>query len=163
MVHSGSIGLDVMVAYALFVQRFFEPIRALVMQYAMMQRAMTAGMRIFELLDVEPDLVDAPNAKPLPPIQGRVRFDNVSFQYVPAVQVLNNVSLEIPPGETLAIVGPTGAGKTTIVALVARFYDVTGGSITVDDHDIRDVMRSSLAGQMSLVLQEPFLYSRHRG
>ena len=159
MVHSGSIELGVMVAYALFVQRFFEPIRALVMQYAMMQRAMTAGMRIFELLDVEPDLVDVPNAKPLPPIQGRVRFDGVSFQYVPAVQVLNNVSLEIPPGETLAIVGPTGAGKTTIVALVARFYDVTGGSIKVDDHDIRNVTRSSLAGQMSLVLQEPFLYS----
>ena len=159
MVHSGSIGLDVMVAYALFVQRFFEPIRALVMQYAMMQRAMTAGMRIFELLDVQPDLVDAPNAKPLPPIKGHVRFDDVSFQYVPAVQVLKNLSLEIPPGETLAIVGPTGAGKTTIVALVARFYDVTGGRITVDDHDIRDVTRSSLAGQMSLVLQEPFLYS----
>ena len=159
MVHSGSIGLDVMVAYALFVQRFFEPIRALVMQYAMMQRAMTAGMRIFELLDVQPDLVDAPNAKPLPPIKGHVRFDDVSFQYVPEVQVLKNLSLEIPPGETLAIVGPTGAGKTTIVALVARFYDVTGGRITVDDHDIRDVMRSSLAGQMSLVLQEPFLYS----
>ena len=159
MVHGGELELGVMVAFALFVQRFFEPIRALVMQYAMMQRAMTAGMRIFELLDVQPDLVDAPNAKPLPPIKGHVRFDNVSFQYVPEVQVLKNLSLEIPPGETLAIVGPTGAGKTTIVALVARFYDVTGGRITVDDHDIRDVMRSSLAGQMSLVLQEPFLYS----
>ena len=159
MVHGGELELGVMVAFALFVQRFFEPIRALVMQYAMMQRAMTAGMRIFELLDVQPDLVDAPNAKPLPPIKGHVRFDDVSFQYVPEVQVLKNLSLEIPPGETLAIVGPTGAGKTTIVALVARFYDVTGGRITVDDHDIRDVMRSSLAGQMSLVLQEPFLYS----
>ena len=159
MVHGGELELGVMVAFALFVQRFFEPIRALVMQYAMMQRAMTAGMRIFELLDVQPDLVDAPDAKPLPPIKGHVRFDNVSFQYVPEVQVLKNLSLEIPPGETLAIVGPTGAGKTTIVALVARFYDVTGGRITVDDHDIRDVMRSSLAGQMSLVLQEPFLYS----
>ena len=159
MVHGGELELGVMFAFALFVQRFFEPIRALVMQYAMMQRAMTAGMRIFELLDVQPDLVDAPDAKPLPPIKGRVRFNNVSFHYVPAVQVLNNVSLEIPPGETLAIVGPTGAGKTTIVALVSRFYDVTGGSITVDDHDIRDVTRSSLAGQMSLVLQEPFLYS----
>ena len=159
MVHGGELELGVMVAFALFVQRFFEPIRALVMQYAMMQRAMTAGMRIFELLDVQPDLVDAPDAKPLPPIKGHVRFDDVSFQYVPEVQVLKRLSLEIPPGETLAIVGPTGAGKTTIVALVARFYDVTGGRITVDDHDIRDVTRSSLAGQMSLVLQEPFLYS----
>ena len=159
MEQNGDLALGTMVAFALYVQRFFEPIRALVMQYAMMQRAMTAGMRIFELLDVKPDLVDAPDAKALPPIRGRVSFDNVSFHYIPGVQVLDGVSLNIPPGETLAIVGPTGAGKTTIVALVARFYDVTEGRITVDGHDLRDVTRSSLAGQMSLVLQEPFLYS----
>ena len=159
MEQSGSLELGTMVAFALFVQRFFEPIRALVMQYAMMQRAMTAGMRIFELLDVEPDLVDAPDAETLPTIKGHVRFENVSFSYIPNVQVLDDVSLEIPPGETLAVVGPTGAGKTTMVALTSRFYDVTGGRITVDGYDIRGITRSSLAGQMGLVLQEPFLYS----
>lgn len=159
MEQSGSLELGTMVAFALFVQRFFEPIRALVMQYAMMQRAMTAGMRIFELLDVQPDLLDAPDAKALPKINGQVRFNHVSFSYTPDVQVLQDLSLDIPAGESLAIVGPTGAGKTTIVALVARFYEVTHGSITVDGYDIREVTRPSLAGQMSLVLQEPFLYS----
>jgi ATP-binding cassette subfamily B protein len=159
MVQSGSLELGTLVAFVLYVQRFFEPIRALVMQYAMMQRAMTAGMRIFELLDVKPDLVDAPDAEVLPPIKGHVQFDHVSFAYIPEVQVLKDLSLDIPPGETLAIVGPTGAGKTTIVALVARFYDITQGRITVDGYDLRDITRSSLAGQMSLVLQEPFLYS----
>jgi ATP-binding cassette subfamily B protein len=159
MEQSGSLELGTMVAFVLYVQRFFEPIRALVMQYAMMQRAMTAGMRIFELLDVQPDLVDAPKAETLPSIEGRVNFDHVSFSYNPEVKVLDDVSLNIAPGETMAIVGPTGAGKTTMVALVARFYDITQGRITVDGYDIRDVTRSSLTNQMSLVLQEPFLYS----
>ena len=159
MEQSGSLELGTMVAFALFVQRFFEPIRALVMQYAMMQRAMTAGMRIFELLDVQAELVDAPDAENLPSIKGHVQFDHVSFSYNPEVPVLDDVSLDIAPGETMAIVGPTGAGKTTIVALVARFYDVTQGRITVDGYDLRDITRSSLTSQMSLVLQEPFLYS----
>ena len=159
MEQSGALELGTMAAFALFVQRFFEPIRALVMQYAMMQRAMTAGMRIFELLDVQPDLVDKPDARNLPPIKGHVKFDHVSFSYNPEVPVLNDVSVEVAPGESMAIVGPTGAGKTTMVALVTRFYDVSGGSITVDGHDLRDITRSSLASQMSLVLQEPFLYS----
>ena len=159
MEQTGSLELGTMVTFALLVQRFFEPIRALVMQYAMMQRAMTAGMRIFELLDVQPDLVDKPDAQALPPIRGHVKFDQVSFSYNPEVQVLDDVSVEVAPGESMAIVGPTGAGKTTMVALVTRFYDVSRGSITVDGHDLRDITRSSLAGQMSLVLQEPFLYS----
>ena len=159
MEQSGSLELGTMVAFALLVQRFFEPIRALVMQYAMMQRAMTAGMRIFELLDVQPDLVDKPDAQTLPPIKGHVKFDHVSFSYIPDVQVLDDVSVEIAPGESMAIVGPTGAGKTTMVALITRFYDVAHGSIAVDGYDLRDITRSSLAGQMSLVLQEPFLYS----
>ena len=159
MEQSGSLELGTMVAFALLVQRFFEPIRALVMQYAMMQRAMTAGMRIFELLDVQPDLIDKPDAQTLPPIKGHVKFDHVSFSYIPDVQVLDDVSVEIAPGESMAIVGPTGAGKTTMVALITRFYDVAHGSIAVDGYDLRDITRSSLAGQMSLVLQEPFLYS----
>jgi len=100
MVQTDTLELGTLVAFTLFVQRFFEPIRALVMQYAMMQRAMTAGMRIFELLDVEPDLVDASEATTLPPIKGRVQFDHVSFQYLPNVPVLDTVSLDIPPGKT---------------------------------------------------------------
>ena len=159
MEQTGSLELGTMVAFALLVQRFFEPIRALVMQYAMMQRAMTAGMRIFELLDVQPDLVDKPDAESLPSIKGHVKFDHVSFSYNPDVLVLDDVSVEVAPGESMAIVGPTGAGKTTMVALVTRFYDVGEGSITVDGYDLRDITRSSLASQMSLVLQEPFLYS----
>jgi ATP-binding cassette subfamily B protein len=159
MEQDGSLQLGTMVGFALYVQRFFEPIRALVMQYAMMQRAMTAGMRIFELLDVEPELVDSPSALTLPPIQGKVEMKNVSFHYAPSVEVLHNVSLDIEPGQRVAIVGRTGAGKSTIVALMARFYDVTDGSIQVDGYDIRDIKRATLANQISMVLQEPFLFS----
>ena len=159
MEQTGQLELGTMVAFALYVQRFFEPIRALVMQYAQMQRAMTAGMRIFELLDVEPSLVDSPTAKALPPIKGEVSLNQVRFSYNEGVEVLHGLDLHIAPGETAAIVGPTGAGKTSLVALVARFYDVSEGSITVDGFDIRDITRSSLASQMSMVLQEPFLYS----
>ena len=159
MEQGGSLEVGTLVAFTLYVQRFFEPISALVMQYAMMQRAMTAGMRIFELLDVKPDLVDAPDAENLPPIRGELKLEHVSFSYSPEVEVLHDVSLDIAPGETLAVVGPTGAGKTSLVALIARFYDVSQGRITVDGHDLRDITRSSLASQMSMVLQEPFLYS----
>ncbi len=159
MEQSGSLELGTMVAFALFVQRFFEPIRALVMQYAQMQRAMVAGMRIFELLDIKPEIVDSPTAEELPPIKGRLNFNNVSFSYLPDVPVLDDLSLEVSPGQTLAIVGPTGAGKSTIVSLVARFYDVKSGSVTVDGYDVRNITHESLAKQMSMVLQEPFLYS----
>ena len=123
MEQTGQLELGTMVAFALYVQRFFEPIRALVMQYAQMQRAMTAGMRIFELLDVEPSLVDSPTAKALPPIKGEVSLNQVRFSYNEGVEVLHGLDLHIAPGETAAIVGPTGAGKTSLVALVARFYD----------------------------------------
>ena len=125
----------------------------------MLQRAMTAGMRIFELLDVQPEIFDSPNAKELPSIKGRLNFRNVSFSYLPNVPVLHDLTLAIPPGETLAVVGPTGAGKSTIVSLVARLYDVKDGSVTVDGFDVRDITHASLAKQMSMVLQEPFLYS----
>ena len=159
MEQSGSLELGTMVAFALFVQRFFEPIRALVMQYAQMQRAMVAGMRIFELLDVQPEIIDSPTAKTLPPIKGLLNFNQVSFAYLPDVPVLDNLTLEVLPGKTLAIVGPTGAGKSTIVSLVARFYEVTSGSVTVDGYNVKHITHESLAKQMSMVLQEPFLYS----
>ena len=107
----------------------------------------------------KPEVVDSPKAADLPPIKGRLNFNNVSFSYLPDVPVLDDLSIEVSPGQTLAIVGPTGAGKSTIVSLVARFYDVKSGSVTVDGYDVRNITHESLAKQMSMVLQEPFLYS----
>ena len=120
---------------------------------------MASGARIFELLDIKPEMNDKPDATELPLVKGEVVFDNVSFGYTPETEVLHNINLVIKPGQNVALVGLTGAGKTSLVALMHRFYDVTDGAIRVDGHDIRDVTRESLAGQMSMVLQEPFLYS----
>ena len=155
----GSLEPGVLVAFALYIQRFFEPVRHLTMQYSQLQRAMAAGVRIFEVLDLEPEVKDDPDAEELPPIQGEIRFENVYFHYVPGIDVLENVNLYIRPGENVAIVGSTGAGKSTLVTLIPRFADVTQGRILVDGYDIRKVPRRSLAGQMSMVLQEPYLFS----
>jgi ATP-binding cassette subfamily B protein len=159
MVFRGELGVEILVIFFLYVQRFFEPVRALTMQYTQFQRAMASGTRIFELLDVVPDLADRPGAINMPPLKGQISYQDVSFQYIPGNPVLQDVNLEINPGQTVAFVGPTGAGKTTLVSLTERFYDVTGGRILIDGYDIRDVTRQSLAKQMSIVLQEPFLYS----
>ena len=159
LVLRGEMEVGVLVAFALFIQRFFDPIRQITMQYSQLQRAMAAGSRIFELLDTPIELTDRPGAKPLPPIAGAIEYEDVHFSYVTERPVLRGVSLSIRPGEVVALVGPTGAGKTTMVALLSRFYDVTGGRITVDGHDLREVTRSSLARQMGTVLQEPFLFS----
>jgi ABC-type multidrug transport system fused ATPase/permease subunit len=148
-----------LVAFALWVQRFFEPIRQLTMQYSQLQRAMAAGVRIFELLDVQPDVQDAPDAPAMPTIKGDVIFDNVSFYYTPGIEVLKGINLHIRPCENVALVGSTGAGKSTLVTLLHRFADVTRGRIMIDGIDIRDVQRQSLVRQMSMVLQEPYLFS----
>ena len=159
MVFDGTLEVGLLVAFLLYVQRFFEPIRTLAMQYTQFQRAMASGARIFELLDLEPDMTDKSDATELPTIKGEVQYKNISFSYVPGVDVLQDINLHILPGQTVALVGMTGAGKTTMVSLLARFYDVTNGGITVDGYDLRDLRRESLARQMSMVLQEPFLYS----
>ena len=159
MAKGGTLEWGVLVAFALYIQRFFEPIRHLTMQYSMLQRAMAAGVRIFEVLDLEPEVKDDPNASELPKIQGEIKFEGVYFHYVPGVDVLKDVNLHIRPGENVAIVGSTGAGKSTMVTLIHRFADVTEGRILVDGYDLRDVTRNSLAGQMSMVLQEPYLFS----
>jgi ATP-binding cassette subfamily B protein len=151
--------IGVLVAFAFYIQRFFEPIRQLTMQYSQLQRAMAAGVRIFEVLDLKPEVEDDPEAPDLPEIGGEIEFEDVRFHYVPGVDVLHDVNLHISPGENVAIVGSTGAGKSTLVTLIARFADVTQGRILVDGHDIRHVTRRSLAGQMSMVLQEPYLFS----
>jgi ATP-binding cassette subfamily B protein len=149
----------VLVAFALYIQRFFEPIRHLTMQYSMLQRAMAAGVRIFQVLDLKPEVTDDPDAPDLQEIRGEVEFQDVRFHYVPGVDVLEDINLHIKAGENAAIVGSTGAGKSTLVTLIARFADVTEGRILVDGQDIRHVTRRSLAGQMSMVLQEPYLFS----
>ena len=159
MVKGDDLEWAVLLAFALWIQRFFEPVRHLTMQYSQLQRAMAAGVRSFEVLDLKPEVVDKPDAIELPEISGEIKFEDVSFQYVKDVEVLRAINLQIKPGENVALVGSTGAGKSTLVTLIHRFADVTNGRITVDGHDIRDVTRNSLVGQMSMVLQEPYLFS----
>jgi ATP-binding cassette subfamily B protein len=155
----GGLQVGVLLAFIMFLLRVFEPIRMMTMEFTQFQKAMASGARIFELLDMEPDLADRKDAEAMAPVQGRIEFRNVTFAYVPGIPVLEDINLTIEPGETVAFIGLTGAGKTSLVSLVQRFYDVTEGQVLVDGVDVRDVTRSSLAGQMSMVLQEPFLYS----
>lgn len=154
-----ALEVGTLAAFALWIQRFFEPIRQLTMQYSQLQRAMAAGVRIFEVLDLEPDINDKPDAITMPEVKGEIRYNNVMFHYVPGIDVLKNVNLHIKAGENVALVGSTGAGKSTLVNLLHRSADVTGGAITIDGHDLRDVKRQSLVHQMSMVLQEPYLFS----
>ncbi|MCH8196373.1 MAG: ABC transporter ATP-binding protein [Chloroflexi bacterium] len=155
----GSLEIGILVAFALYIQRFFDPIRTLTMQYTELQRAMASGARIFELLDTPAEVVDAPDAKELPAIKGEIRFEDVSHSYVAGVEVLHNINLHIRAGETVALVGETGAGKTTITALIARLYDVSSGRVTLDGYDVKEVTQVSLARRIGMVLQEPFLFS----
>ena len=155
----GGLEWGVMVVFPIWIQRFFEPIRNLTMQYSQLQRAMAAGVRIFEIIDLRPEVQDTPDAAEMPPIRGDVRYEGVSFHYVPGIDVLTDINLSIRPGETVALVGPTGAGKSTFVTLLTRFADVTKGRITVDGYDVNQVTRSSLVSQISMVLQEPYLFS----
>lgn len=159
LLQRGQLEWGVLIAFALWVQRAFEPIRQLTMQYSQLQRAMAAGVRIFELLDVRPEVEDAPHAPDMPPVVGEIVFDHVAFHYEPGVEVLSNINLHIRPGENVAVVGSTGAGKSTLVSLLLRFADVTQGRIAIDGCDIREVKRQSLVRQMSMVLQEPYLFS----
>jgi len=149
----------ILTSFTIYVTRFFDPIRDLVLQYTMLQRAMAGGERIFQVLDTEPRIQDRPNAIELEEVEGRVDFDHVDFHYVPGVPILRDVDLHVKPGETIAFVGHTGAGKTTITSLVSRGYEVTGGAIRIDGHDIRDVKRRSLTRHMGVVLQNPYLFS----
>lgn len=160
MVLSHSLDVGVMVAFLFYIQRFFDPIRSLTMQYSVMQRAMASGQRISEVLDVPVDVSDKENAVALSrDMDGSVEFRNVTFGYRPNQPVLKNISFRVNPGETVALVGPTGSGKSSSMALVHRFYDVWSGEVLVGGHDVRDLTQDSLGDQVAMVLQEPFLFS----
>ena len=147
-------------AFALYIDRFFDPIRDLSQRYNTFQATMVGGERIFELLDTPIEVKDAPDAKVMPPIKGEVSFANVGFHYDRDGQpILNNINLHVAAGQTVALVGETGAGKSTLVKLISRFYDVTSGAVTIDGMDIRDVTQNSLRRQMGVVLQDPFLFA----
>ncbi|RWN29079.1 MAG: ABC transporter ATP-binding protein [Mesorhizobium sp.] len=160
MVLSHSLDIGVMVAFLFYIQRFFDPIRSLTMQYSVMQRAMASGQRISEVLDVPVDVSDKQGAVALSrDMDGSVEFRNVTFGYRPNQPVLKNISFRVNPGETVALVGPTGSGKSSSMALVHRFYDVWSGEVLVGGHDVRDLTQDSLGDQVAMVLQEPFLFS----
>jgi len=156
---AGKLLLGSLVGFVLYTQRFFDPIRDLSVWYTELQRAMAGGQRIFEVLDSKIEVKDAADAIQLPTIKGEISYNDVSFQYIAGREVLHDINLTIQPGETIAFVGTTGAGKSTMVALVDRFYEVSKGSVTIDGYDVRKVTQESLRKQIGVVLQEPFLFS----
>jgi ATP-binding cassette subfamily B multidrug efflux pump len=156
---AGRLEVGVMVAFVLYVQRFFDPVRMLSMQYTIMQRAMAAGYRIFEVLDVPVTIKDKPDARTLEVFEPTVEFDHVTFGYDPARPILHDVTFKVQPREVVALVGPTGSGKTSIIALTHRFYEVDAGRVLVGGVDVRDVALDSLGRRIGMVLQEPFLFS----
>lgn len=160
VVASGRIEVGVMVAFLFYIQRFFDPIRSLTLQYSVMQRAMASGHRLTEVLDVDVDVKDAPDAVDLTPEDdGSVEFRGVTFGYDPAHPVLKDVSFTVKSGETVALVGPTGSGKSSSMSLIHRFYDVQGGAVIVGGKDVRDVTQASLGRHIAMVLQEPYLFT----
>ncbi|HEX7974432.1 MAG TPA: ABC transporter ATP-binding protein [Anaerolineales bacterium] len=154
-----TISIGLVVTFLTYVQRFNQPIQQIAVLWTNIQNAIAGGERIFSLLDEQPAIQDAPGAKPLASITGRVDFENVVAGYQEGQPVLKGVSFSAEPGQTIAIVGPTGAGKTTIINLLPRFYDVTGGVVRIDGVDVRDVTAESLRQQIGIVLQDTFMFS----
>ncbi len=156
----GELTAGVLVAFVLYVGRFFEPIRDLSRRFDTFQSTMASGERIVHLLETPIEVQDAPDARELPPVRGEVHFENLSFHYSDdPTLVLQDINLHVFPGETVALVGKTGAGKTTLIKLLARFHDPTEGRVLVDGYDLRTVTQESLRRQMGIVLQEPFLFN----
>ncbi len=156
---AGQMGVGVLLGFVLYIQRFFNPVQELAMEYTELQRAMVAGERIFELLDTKPEIMDSPEAIDLPPVKGEIKLQHVSFSYHSGVEILHDMDLTILPGETVAIVGRTGAGKSSLANLIARFYDVGKGTLSIDGNDVRRVTQHSLRRQIGIVPQDPFLFS----
>lgn len=152
------VTVGIIVSFLTYVRRFYHPIQMVAALCAQLQSAVAGAERIFELLDTQPEITDAPNAFPMPAIYGHVEFDGVTFAYG-GEAVLKSISFEAKPGQMIALVGPTGVGKTTIVRLLSRFYDVDEGAVRIDGHDVRNVIRESFRDQMGIVLQDTFLFS----
>jgi len=146
-------------AFVIYARQFARPLNQIAQLFNVIQSALAGAERVFEILDEEPELVDGPDAKPLEHIRGEVTFEDVCFSYEPGVPVLKHVSMYNNPGEMIALVGPTGAGKTTIVNLLTRFYDVDSGAIRIDGADIRDIKKDDLRRKLGLVLQDNFLFA----
>jgi ATP-binding cassette subfamily B protein len=159
MVLDSELDIGVMVAFLFYVQRFFDPIRSLTIQYSVMQRAMASGQRIFEVLDVPLAIADKADAVDPDTVRGDIAFSNVTFGYARNQPVLKDISFTVGQGETVALVGPTGSGKTSITSLLHRFYDVWDGAVTVDGIDVRDYAKASLGRHIAMVLQDPYLFS----
>jgi ATP-binding cassette, subfamily B, bacterial len=153
------VTIGVLASFVFYLQSFFDPIQSLSQLYTTYQAGMAALDKIFELLDEKPDIADARHALELPRVRGEIRFDDVTFSYGGEAPALDHVSLDVPPGQTLALVGATGAGKSTLAKLVARFYDPDEGRVLIDGHDLRHVTEHSLRSQLGIVPQESFLFS----
>ncbi len=159
LVLDNALDVGVMVAFLFYVQRFFDPIRSLTLQYSVMQRAMASGQRIFEVLEVPIVIADKPKAIIPDRIKGEISFEGVTFGYARNQIVLKDITFNVRPGETVALVGPTGSGKTSITALLHRFYEVWEGSIKIDGVDLRDHAKAALGRHIAMVLQDPFLFT----
>ena len=158
-VSSGALLVGTLVAFILYIQNFFDPVRTMTMEYSQLQRAMASGARVFELLDVRLEETESPAKIKHVQLKGDIRFEKVSFYYDPEIEVLHSINLHIMAGKTVALVGPTGAGKSTMFSLITRFYDVTSGCITVDGIDIKEIDKANYRRQLGFVLQDPFLFS----
>ncbi len=158
-IQSGTMQVGVLMAFLLYIQRFFAPVMEIIMMYTEIQRATASGSRVLELLDVKPEMEDKTQAVKLPPIKGDISFRDVSFSYEPGKEILHNINLEIHSGETVAIAGRTGAGKSSLTGLIARYYDIDSGELLVDGYRVSDVTQDSLRSQIGIVPQDPFLFS----
>ena len=155
----GALSIGVLASFVFYLASFFDPIQSLSQLYTTYQAGMAALVKIFELLDEKPDIGDRPDSIELPRVRGEIRFEDVRFSYGGDAIALDDVSLVVPPGQTLALVGETGAGKSTLAKLVARFYDPDAGRFVIDGHDLREVTERSLRSQLGIVPQESFLFS----
>jgi ATP-binding cassette subfamily B protein len=159
VVDGNGVTIGVLASFVFYLQSFFDPIQSLSQLYTTYQAGMAALDKIFELLDEDPDIADKPGAIELPRVRGEIRFEDVTFSYGGEALALDRVDLVVPPGQTLALVGETGAGKSTLAKLVARFYDPDDGRVLIDGHDLREVTERSLRSQLGIVPQESFLFS----